>query len=91
MDNLSAHTSERSKTAMREHGFRYIYNVPYSPEYNPIEFVFAEIKSNFRALRAKKFMGLTQDAHQALIVQAVKAITKKNIVSCVNHVNELLK
>ena len=91
MDNLSAHTSERSKTAMREHGFRYIYNVPYSPEYNPIEFVFSEIKSNFRALRAKKFMGLTQDTHQALIVQAVKAIKKKNVVSCVNHVNELLK
>ena len=39
MDNLSAHTSDRSKEAMRERGFRWIYNVPYSPEYNPIEFV----------------------------------------------------
>ena len=31
MDNLSAHTSERSKQAMRDRGFRWIYNVPYSP------------------------------------------------------------
>ena len=41
MDNLSAHTSERAKTAMKNHGFRWIYNVPYSPEYNPIEYVFS--------------------------------------------------
>ena len=67
LDNLSAHTSERAKTAMREHGFRYIYNVPYSPEFNPIEFVFSEIKTNFRALRAKKFVGLIQDSHEALV------------------------
>ena len=32
MDNLSAHTSERSKQEMRRLGFRYIYNVPYEPE-----------------------------------------------------------
>ena len=41
MDNLSAHTSERSKEAMRQAGFRFIYNVPYSPDYNAIEFVFS--------------------------------------------------
>ena len=58
MDNLSAHTSERSKESMRELGFRYIYNVPYSPDYNPIESVFSQVKRNFKALRARKFMGL---------------------------------
>ena len=58
MDNLSAHTSERSKAAMRERGFRYIYNVPYSPDYNPIEFVFSMVKRNFRTLRARKLTGL---------------------------------
>ncbi|MAJ97171.1 MAG: hypothetical protein CMI56_00965 [Parcubacteria group bacterium] len=59
MDNLSAHTSDRAKAAMREHGFRMIYNVPYSPEYNPIELVFSQVKANFKAHRARKFMGLT--------------------------------
>ena len=58
MDNLSAHTSERSKQHMRDLGFRYIYNVPYSPDYNPIEFVFSMVKRNFRSLRAKKLTGL---------------------------------
>ena len=32
MDNLSAHTSERSKDEMKRLGLRYIYNVPYEPE-----------------------------------------------------------
>ena len=41
LDNLSANTSDRAKDAMREHGFRWIFNVPYSPEYNPIELVFS--------------------------------------------------
>ena len=36
MDNLGVHTSDDSKAEMRKLGFRYIYNVPYSPEYNPI-------------------------------------------------------
>ena len=87
MDNLSAHTSDRSKAAMREHGFRMIYNVPYSPEYNPIEFVFSQFKRNFRALRAQKLVGLIQDSHEALIEKALKKIKKKDVVSCVNHVN----
>ena len=41
LDNLSAHRSDKAKAAMRECGFRWIFNVPYSPEYNPIEFVFS--------------------------------------------------
>ena len=87
MDNLSAHTSERSKQAMRDRGFRWIYNVPYSPEYNPIELTFSMVKRNFRALRAKKLTGLIQDSHEALVKQAVMMIKKNDVVSCVNHVN----
>ena len=52
MDNLNVHTSDDAKEAMRELGFRWIYNVPYSPEYNPIELTFSQLKHNFRALRA---------------------------------------
>ena len=87
MDNLSAHTSARSKTAMKERGFRYIYNVPYSPDYNPIEFVFSIVKRNFRTLRARKLTGLIQDCHEALVTKAVQQIKKKDVVACVNHVN----
>ena len=54
MDNLSAHRSEKSKAEMARLGFRTIFNVPYSPELNPIEFTFSKIKQKFRSLRARK-------------------------------------
>ena len=76
---------------MRDHGFRFIYNVPYTPEYNPIEFVFSMVKRNFRALRARKLTGLIQDCHEALVDQSVRQVKKKDVISCINHVNKLLK
>ena len=44
MDNLTAHTSNKSKDKMRELGFRWIFNVAYSPDFNPIEFTFSKVK-----------------------------------------------
>ena len=41
-------------------------------------------KRNFRALRAKKLMGLINEDHEDLIHKAVKMIKKKDIVKCVN-------
>ena len=31
LDNLSCHISDRAKETMRKHGFKWIYNVPFSP------------------------------------------------------------
>ena len=44
LDNLTTHTSNKSKEEMRNLGFRYIFNVAYAPDYNPIEFLFSKIK-----------------------------------------------
>ena len=61
---------------MRELGFKWIYNVSYSPDWNPIELTFSELKREFKKLRAKKLTGKIQDSHQALIVKAIKAVKK---------------
>ena len=91
MDNLSAHKSDKTKAEATRLGFRLIFNVPYSPEYNPIEFVFSEIKQRFRALRARKMAGVTQDGHEAMVRQAVECVRKQDVVNCVNHVVKKLK
>ena len=52
MDNLTTHTSQKSKDAMKTLGFKWIYNVAYSPDYNPIEFVFSKVKQKFKSFRA---------------------------------------
>ena len=48
MDNLAVHKTNDVKALMRELGFEWIYNVPYSPEYNAIELPFGQIKKHFR-------------------------------------------
>ena len=52
---------------MKRLKFRHIFNVPYSPEYNPIELVFSPFKAKFKALRARKLMGLTNESHEQLV------------------------
>ena len=86
LDNLTAHTSDFSKTAMREMGYRWAWNVPYSPEYNPIELVFSKVKDKFRRLRAQKLVGLRQESHEALVEMAWKSVRKQDVVNCIKHV-----
>ena len=76
LDNLSAHKSDKTKEEAARLGFRLIFNVPYSPEYNPIEFVFSKVKQKFRALRARKMAGVIQDGHEAMVRQAVENVRK---------------
>ena len=61
---------------MRELGFKWIFSVSYSPEYNPIELTFSKVKREFKRLRAKKLTGLIQDDHDALIKKAVRSVRK---------------
>ena len=58
MDNLSTHRSEEAKEEMRQQKIEWIFNVAYSPDFNPIESVFSKIKHNFKSLRVKKMVGL---------------------------------
>lgn len=44
MDNLSAHKSERVRELIEGAGCEVLYLPPYSPDYNPIEEAFSEIK-----------------------------------------------
>ena len=61
---------------MRELGFRWIYNVTYSPQWNPIELTFAKLKREFKKLRTQKMIGHRQESHEALVTMAVKAVRK---------------
>lgn len=71
---------------MKELGFKYVFNVPYAPEYNPIELTFSKLKHSFRALRAQKLVGLRQETHEALVRKAWESLKKKDIVNCIVHV-----
>ena len=91
MDQLSAHTSKQTKEEMKRLGFRYIYNVAYSPDFNPIELVFAKVKQRFRRLRAQKLVGELQVDHVGLVTRSVKAVRKQDIIHCIASVAKLLE
>ena len=61
---------------MERLGFKWIFKIAYSPEYNPIELTFSKVKASFRKLRAKKLAGLIQDSHRSMVEQAVKSVRK---------------
>jgi transposase len=45
MDNASFHHSDRIKTLCADAGVKLLYLPPYSPDFNPIEEFFAELKA----------------------------------------------
>ena len=90
MDNLSAHKSKKTKMEMIRLGFRCIFNISYSPQFNPIEHTFSKIKAKFKALRAQKLTGVLQADHRGLIARAVQSVRKQDVVNCVKHVEKLL-
>jgi len=55
MDNLSLH-----KVAIERVGAKVVYLPPYSPDFNPIENVFAKLKSLLRKLKLRTMEALWQ-------------------------------
>ena len=51
MDNLRVHTTDPIKNFMTQLKMEYIYNVPYSPEFNAIELPFGQVKKKFKELK----------------------------------------
>lgn len=66
LDNVAFHKSKDVRNAFREAGITPVYIPPYSPQFNPIEHVFAALKQ--RARHAVALRGsLTDDALRSII------------------------
>ena len=48
MDNLSIHKNKACLELLKKHQIEVIFQPPYSPEYNPIEFVWGWVKKSLR-------------------------------------------
>jgi transposase len=53
LDNLAVHKQPAVQTAIEHAGARIRFLPPYSPDFNPIEQVFAKLKAFLRALRPR--------------------------------------
>ena len=66
MDNLRAHKSQAIRTTIEARGAKLVFLPPYSPDFNPIEQIFAKLKSFLRKAAARTLEDLWTAVKQAL-------------------------
>ena len=79
LDNARIHHSKVFKQYITDNkNISLLYNIPYSPEYNPIEKVFSEVKYNLKQMNIKNSNIKTK------INKAFKKILKEHLVNYYN-------
>jgi transposase len=76
LDNLRAHSVPGVAEALEAVGATPHYLPPYSPDYNPIEFAWSQVKSLLRARAARTRISLQRalgTAHQTITLQNARA------------------
>jgi len=71
LDNLSAHTSQRTRTVIEAAGCTLRFLPPYSPDYSPIEWAFSKLKTWLRQAAAR-----TSEALDVAIAAGLQRITR---------------
>ena len=76
MDNLRVHLRKDVMKLYEELNIRPIFAPPYSPMYNPIEFVFAMLKHKVKKWRIQDMMKRKQRSYDELVPKAIGEVTK---------------
>ena len=66
LDNVSSHHDDRIRPLVQATGAKLIYLPPYSPDFNPIENAFSQLKAGLKRLSERTFEGLTTAVGQLL-------------------------
>jgi transposase len=77
MDNLSSHKGKAIRRAIRAAGAKLIFLPPYSPEFNPIEPVFAKLKTLLRKANVRTI--------EAVAEAIAKLLDDYTIQECANY------
>ena len=91
MDNLWVHKDAKVRELMAKLDVRPIYNVAYSPEFNPIEAVFSKVKRQFSCQRLHNLVtkiGFNMDAE---VEAAFRAIKPAHCTACARKSLHLLE
>lgn len=80
LDNLSVHKRADIRALVDAAGCHLSFLPPYSPDFNPIELVFSQLKTRLRRLAAR-----TQDALDEAIAEAITTISSQDAAECFRH------
>ena len=79
MDNLPAHKVAAARKTIEGAGAQLIYLPPYSPDFNPIEKAFSQIKAHLKTAAAR-----TKQTLEAEIAKAIDKVTPQNAINYFN-------
>lgn len=77
MDNLGAHKVAGVREKIEAHGAGLIYLPPYSPDFNPIEQIWAKVKQWLRSAKAR-----TVETLERAVGEALHAVTAEDTAGC---------
>ena len=80
MDNLSAHKVAGVRETIEAHGAQLLYLPPYSPDFNPIEQCWAQVKQSLRTAKARALPRLEE-----CLAEALSKVTPQNMQACFQH------
>lgn len=80
LDNLSSHRRPRTRQLIEAAGATLLFLPPYSPDFNPIEMVFAKVKQLLRSLACR-----TRDALWNAVQGVLDQVTASDSANCFRH------
>lgn len=80
LDNLRVHRHPGVQAAIEAAGCHLRFLPPYSPDFNPIELIFAKLKTHLRGAEARAFEPLVEETKRGLAT-----ITPSDVSACYRH------
>ena len=91
MDQLTVHKSKEVKPWYEKLNMSIIYNVSYSPAFNPIESAFSKVKRLFNRQRLNDLVNKKGFNFDRVIMQAFRSVTQEHCAACVRKSRVLLE
>ena len=88
LDNATIHRSKKVTSFLKDNGIETIYNVPYSPQFNPIEHVWVQVKAVFKRRMLELLLQERAIDYKKLAIDSLKGISGKTISSICQKVLE---
>jgi len=86
MDNLSSHKRQRTRERIEAAGAELLFLPPYSPDFNPIEMIFAKVKHLLRSLACR-----TREALWRAMQSVLDQVTATDAINCFRHCGYTLR
>ena len=74
-DNLNVHRSKQATKLMADLNIPVVWNAPYSPQFNAVEYIIGVIKQNYKKNKLNKILNGTNETERELLSKAVKKVT----------------